>query len=631
MRREASQPVDEMASGLHPDSVRPYLRLGLASVLCGLGCGGDPAPFVPGTDAAPPEICTGTGIECLGDVAHTCEDGETTSTEDCAEEGRQCVAGRGCLLCTPGSVECDGETLMTCTADGLSREAGETCDRDAGLRCSPTGCADLCAEAEASNSYIGCEYWPTPVINSQLPDEFEFAVVVANPNLVPARVSVERGDATIAALTIEPGELDTIRLPWIDALKGISNEQRSEQVADGSYRLSSDVPVTVQQFNPLEFRIDQDCANEMDSDGRCFSFTNDASLLLPTPTLTGSYLGLARPTMLLEINGEGGPNRLGSPGFLAITATEDGTQVEVRSSAFTQASSDGLTAALSPGETVNVELDRGDVFQLVSGIPTDCPAPWEVESSTEAIRYCPLGDDYDLTGSEIRASAPVAVIGGHDCSFVPFNRWACDHLEEALFPVEAWGRDVLVASTEPLRREPNFIRVVSSSDGNEITFEPDVRAPLSLNRGDHVELPLTTQTRVRGTGPLSVVQFLVGQDFSGLGNAGNFAAGDPSMSIAIPTEQLRTEYTFLAPATYDQSWINVTAPMAARVLLDGRLVQGLEPIGDTGAGVARIEIRPGVHRMEGTQPFGVVVYGFGSYTSYMVPGGLDLREIAPPI
>jgi hypothetical protein len=29
-------------------------------------------------------------------------------------------------------------------------------------------------------------------------------------------------------------------------------------------------------------------------------------------------------------------------------------------------------------------------------------------------------------------------------------------------------------------------------------------------------------------------------------------------------------------------------------------------------------------------PFGIVVYGFGSYTSYMYPGGLDLTAINIP-
>ena len=34
--------------------------------------------------------------------------------------------------------------------------------------------------------------------------------------------------------------------------------------------------------------------------------------------------------------------------------------------------------------------------------------------------------------------------------------------------------------------------------------------------------------------------------------------------------------------------------------------------------------------MTGNQEFGIVVYGFGNYTSYMYPGGLDLEAIDIP-
>ena len=44
----------------------------------------------------------------------------------------------------------------------------------------------------------------------------------------------------------------------------------------------------------------------------------------------------------------------------------------------------------------------------------------------------------------------------------------------------------------------------------------------------------------------------------------------------------------------------------------------------------QIRIPPGPHSITGDHAFGVYVYGFGSYTSYFVPGGLDFRPITPP-
>ena len=51
------------------------------------------------------------------------------------------------------------------------------------------------------------------------------------------------------------------------------------------------------------------------------------------------------------------------------------------------------------------------------------------------------------------------------------------------------------------------------------------------------------------------------------------------------------------------------------------------------AGVAR-QLLPAdreVFRMQSALPFGIVVYGYGAFTSYMYPGGLDLKKIAPAI
>ncbi len=41
-------------------------------------------------------------------------------------------------------------------------------------------------------------------------------------------------------------------------------------------------------------------------------------------------------------------------------------------------------------------------------------------------------------------------------------------------------------------------------------------------------------------------------------------------------------------------------------------------------------ISGGSHHISGTAEFGIVVYGFGEFTSYMYPGGLDLEVIDVP-
>jgi hypothetical protein len=105
--------------------------------------------------------------------------------------------------------------------------------------------------------------------------------------------------------------------------------------------------------------------------------------------------------------------------------------------------------------------------------------------------------------------------------------------------------------------------------------------------------------------------------------------------MAVPTEQFRSDYVFIASKTYDANFVNVTAPSGTSVVLDGTPIPSSEfqPIGKSGYSVARHALGADreVHHATAALPFGIVVYGYGTYTSFMYPGGLDLKRIAPPI
>ena len=592
----------------------------------------------PGVDGGPSDMCSpgGPARICVGATEVTCNpDGTPGGMRDCSAEGLVCAADIGCATCQPGRGSCDGQQTRTCRADGSGYDLGPVCDPAAGESCNPsTGhCSSPCADAAASNSYIGCEYWPTPVLNSNVSSEFDFAVVVANPQAVDAMVTVTRGGSMVATRTIPAGGIDTITLEWVTELKGAIGGEASALVRGGAYRLRSTVPVTVYQFNALDYRIARDCPDESFltiGDGQCFSFTNDASLLLPTHVLTGNYMALSRPAMLTEVSSFGPPQQLGSPGFFAVIGVEE-TPVDVALNLRANVRGGSGVTAGGPGTAVTYTLNQGDVLQIVSEVPTSCTPGSSDMYMGQRNDYCTVGPDYDLTGTEIRASGRVAVISGHNCAFVPYNRWACDHLEEAMFPLEAWGKDYVISATQPLRSEPNLIRIVSGHDGNAIAFDPaSVHAPATLNRGQVLEFESGEDFRVTGSEAFMVAQFLVGQDYAGVGSSGMMGQGDPAFSLGIPTEQFRDSYTFLAPATYEVSYVNVTAPSGQVVMLDGAPVSGFRDVGGTGFATARVMIPGGSHSIESSVAFGIVVYGFGSYTSYVYPGGLDFEEINVP-
>jgi hypothetical protein len=135
---------------------------------------------------------------------------------------------------------------------------------------------------------------------------------------------------------------------------------------------------------------------------------------------------------------------------------------------------------------------------------------------------------------------------------------------------------------------------------------------------------------VFGSEAILVAQYLLGQDYKGRGSAGSFAKGDPSLSLGEPLEQWRKRYEFLTPSTYTDNYVNITARLNQLVLLDDRAVAGFMPIEDTQMGTARVPLGAGSHRIESAQTVGIVLYGYATYTSYMMPGGLDLQPINGP-
>ena len=110
---------------------------------------------------------------------------------------------------------------------------------------------------------------------------------------------------------------------------------------------------------------------------------------------------------------------------------------------------------------------------------------------------------------------------------------------------------------------------------------------------------------------------------------------EESMSLSTTVEQYRTKYVFLAPSDYDVSWVDVVQPKGTTVTLDG---QPINPMSKKGIGTSSYEIarvllgagNGGAHVLTSSAPVGIQVIGYGQFTSYQYPGGLNLGIIAPP-
>ncbi len=556
----------------------------------------------------PDTLCIDPGLtRCDGAAFQVCTSGRWIDQQTCSGATPVCDPVEGCSACLPETTYCAGDEIWSCDAAGDASRLHTCAETE---ECILGSCWDRCAQAEGTNSYLGCRFLAVATANVLAADfDHDFAVVVGNPSRTTAAdVSIRRGGSLVASGSVPPQSTEAFELAMVPALQDYS---ASSRVAGAAYEVATTLPVAAYQYNPLHFQA-----------GSEYSFTNDASLLLPEHVLSGNYRVTSMPTLGL---GEFPGQAEFVPGFLAVAATEDGTLVELRSTAFTLAGSFG---ELAPGESTVVSLDRGDVLQVFSLAPAAsanadvCAELGGTLSSNGVHQSCRLGADGDLTGSVIAADKDVAVWSGHVCSFVPFDRWACDHLEEGMFPVETWGRRFVL--TAPMRPEggdvaPTLYRVLADEDGTELTFSGGVHADVALDAGGLLEFTAYQDFVLDSSRRVSVSQALLGQ------NALSSSAGDPALGSGVPQAQWRDEYDFLVPETYTSNYVNLVAPRETRVYLDGTELTGWEPVPDSDQAVLRWSLEPGSHRLEsvGDVGFGLTSYGYAVYTSYLYPGGMN--------
>ena len=498
----------------------------------------------------------------------------------------------GCVPCTAGTGFCNGNVGQYCP-NGLGYTY-ETCDALEGMSCNPqTGkCMGVCTQAALGSSYLGCDYFPTVTANLVDP-QFHFAVAVSNTSASNATVTITKGAAVIQTVVVAANNVQIVLLPWELTLKGPSGSSivpfpASVKVAQGAYRLRSTQPVSVYQFSPLEYQLNG-----------VFSFSNDASILLPTTAWTGTYRVAARHHFA------------GGSGFYTVTARDNGTVVTVQAGPQSGIVKAGVNGINTSGNGT-VTLNAGDVIEVVTNGGLG------------------QSDPNDVTGTLVSATKPVQVLGGHQCIYIPDTTGYCDHLEESMLPFEALSLSYIVTAplipTFPATTKIQFVRIIATKPSTSITYDPpQPGAPTFLAQaGEWAEIQGTTADfRITGSEPILVATYFTGQAV-----AGNI--GDPSLSIAIPSDQYRKSYLFHAPTNYDSNYVNITAVVGTTVTLDGGAVGGLVPIGNSGFAVARVQLSnagSGNHTISSPQPFGISVYGYGQYTSYWYPGGTELTKL----
>jgi hypothetical protein len=540
--------------------------------------------------------CFPDGITCQNGVAYTCKNG-TLTTQSCGSN--QCVNGFGCLVCQPGTGSCNGNVGTACNASGTGYVTNN-CDPQLGESCNPSNgqCTGDCANVGAS--YIGCEYYAVTMPNSLLNQStFVYSVSVSNTSTTKsASISITGPNGYSANGTIPAGGITQYVLPWVSSLS--NGNGVTQTVAGGAYHIKSTEPVAVYQFNPRDYTLNGQ-----------YSYTNDASLLLPVNAMTQNYYVVAGATWDVYT------------GTVTIVATQNGTTVTYAAPGGNPIIAGG---GLSTTGGTSVTLNKGDVLQI-----------------SAAANGTTTSFGSDQSGAHVTASAPVEVFGGVDCTNMPANVQYCDHIEEIVLPVETLRNDYLVVRPQNDYATPQqYVKIVGTQAGTTLTYDPAVPgAPSTLNAGQVAFFQATVDFHVHASAPILVGQFMEGQNNFGPTCYNSYDTsldcGDPSQSVAVATGQFRNSYQFVAPNTYNENYVSIIAPNGATVVVDGTSYSSGNPIGSSsgywtkpvrlcGGGGPLCSSGNGVHAASSSLPFGIEVYGYGAYTSYMYPGGLNLTR-----
>ena len=346
--------------------------------------------------------------------------------------------------------------------------------------------------------------------------------------------------------------------------------------------------------------------------------TSDAWIVLPTDALGTDYVvstyassAEADTTFFSRTFTSAFPSQ-----FLVI-ATEDSTVVTVQLPVNRSASAEG--------DFRSVVLQRGDTYL--------------VQAYVSAQRQ-----NDDLTGSRVRATKPIAVLGAHFRAQVPIltEQASRDCLVEQLPSTDVWGKRVVVPPLVPptdIRRvsasDVSIVRILASSTSTGLTINGNPVAVLGA--GAYLDVPLVNDPLdITATNPILVT--IIDRSANRQNGAGR--SGDPSLIVVPPVEQFLSSYrvTSIEPrqsgvAFYTQHKISCIVPLshARSLTLDGAATPAAVPIPGTTLGYVQCDVERGIHRLTCDTTFGIIVYGYGPAESYGYTGGMAFERLYTPV
>ena len=274
-----------------------------------------------------------------------------------------------------------------------------------------------------------------------------------------------------------------------------------------------------------------------------------------------------------------------------VTAKHEGTFVQITPSVTTmlgQPANVPFTVSLNPGECYIVKADIS------------------VDSITS------------LSGSTVSSSAPVSVIAGTTCGYVPLGVESCNELMDELIGKKWWGNHFFV---QPLSSLDSIIELVVTSDQN---FSATINGAPTPSNGNRLQAELTGPNEIVTTAPAEVQQLTRGSTVAGRG------VSDPTLVTILDVSEYADTLMFNSPDFNNsgfQHWTPIIFPTseASAILLDGLALSSYPDPSTVINGGSMSAIAPnigaGVHTIFSPVPVFALATGFATADAYSFIAG----------
>ncbi len=525
-----------------------------------------------------------------------------------------------------------------------------TCPPDEG--CNGGKCVAACDAAAAAHGSVGCDFVIATPSFEQGHKSPCFVVFLANNWSKDVGITVSRGGTTydvtkfgkipsvgtattswpaVPSTGLPPGQvavlfmssdpnatnLNSIACPVPDAINASTAVWNNTAITGRgeAFHVTTDVPVNGYDVIPY---------------GGARSYLPSAELLLPTTAWGTNYITATPPASTGQHWGQ-------------IVAAKDNTQVTILPTIDLPA---GTNVIAAPKNTATkYTLNAGEYIQ------------WQTNA--------------DISGSIISSTNPVMFSGGHGIfclTSATSTGGGCDSDHDIVPPVSALGDEYVgapyVTRRKDLKEESIRYRLVGAVDGTTLTYDPAVSgAPTSASSGQVLDFEAVGGFTVKSQDdkhPFFLAQMQPGCNVTGGSRPGvdpqapfasNNCLGDEEWNMMVPPAQFLSKYVFFTDPTYPTTTLAITRKKTSQGFADVTVdclgtVTGWKPVGSGGdyevAGVDLIrafqpngKCNNGPHVASSTGPFGLVVWGNDSYSSYGYAAGGNFSTIntvvVPPV